>query len=1820
MPTQIFISYAHEDKEFARQIEKALESSDYSIWRDETGLQHATLWNQGVTHSINNSRCVVLVWSSHAKKSLPVSKEITAAKALLKPIIPVHVLNETTIESLPEEIQDLQIIHQSDFEAIRDELLRRIKEPALSEVIYPPESEKLFIPYYRNKYFVGREDELRKLFFDVYGPLGRKAQNIPFIIRGMGGIGKTHLAVEFAYRVTPLYPDGIYWIDARGTDLIHAYVEISEHLGVRRFKNEPDESLAKRVLAYLNSQLRKSLLILDDVREKSIIQDWMPKGARACAVLITTRESLAIGADVMLLNELDEKAALTLLLSRRADLQEISTELKAAQQICHLIGNHPFAIEICAQYLESNAITATTYLTRLQAEPSRIAKLLRTEELGFIEKEKKSIFTSLNLSYNQLKRSEIDRYFFLLPHFATDSISVNLLQNSYNDKEDGQKVITELSRHSLISLDKNKQRIILHPLVRKFSELLQVSSNGKYKRTFVKLMAAFIEQNIKLDQIEILKPEVNHIEQAILIAEENQIWPELNRLYIYFAQYLGSRFELDKQRVCLDKALKYLEKYDPKNISQKMIILTELGKVLDVKAEYGPALENLENALELSTRQKEILPGDIGNIHFQIGNVHLNSGNFDIARHHYQEADVRCRKTYHPESRFVTRIIEAFARLESKKGNYPAAMKQFDRLGEIYKTKTGEEDRKYLAQVFLEQSQIFRYRAEFEPALKRLDEALKIFKEFYGEEHPLVADAYEVQVKIYYHQCKFDESLKVLNETLKIRKNVFGEKHPAVGMTLHDFGSYYLNKGDYKNAIEYLTRAIESVQDLSDKPLPQEVEWRIKLISAYRQQGDYQSALAQLETTNKIIKAIWGETDQRDTARLYMEFSHVYRGKAEFTKALDYIERSIGMKERIYGPNHPSVASSLELQGKIYYHLRDFEKLFPVLTRTLAIRKNAFGDSHQLISTTLHDFGIYYLRKGDYKTAIQYLKEALAMSRAVFKTDHPQVVEWSLELASAYREIGEYDAALTQLEETRKIAENIYSIVSKESSEKQKNANVLAEHPVVARMWLEFSQVYRRKSDFKKAMEYVEKSLEMKKAIYGTEHPSYAAGLEGQVKIYHHQCKFNESLLILKKILEIRENAFSEKHEDVSTTYHDFGSCYLQLGNFPEAINNFEKALKISRDVFVDNHPQIVERMLYLAEAFRLQSNYDQALTQLEETRKIAEKVYGKNPHPIVARMWLEFSQVHRRKGEFEKALEFVNKSLKMKEEIYGKEHQFYAEGLEVLVKTYHYQGKFDESFPILEDTLEIRKKKLGEDHQDVGTTLQDFGSFHLRKGAVGEAIKKFTEALKISRNVFNENHPQVAERRLYLAEAYRIKGEFDKALKELEKTQKITEAVYETKNHPIVARLWLEFSQAYRRKGDFEKALEYVNKSLKMKEDIYGKEHPSYAEGLEVKVKIYHHQCRFDESLPILEQTLNIRKKVYQDKHPDVSTTYHDFGSYYLKKGDYKNAIEMFKKALEIILDIFNANHPLEAERRLYLAEAYRHNGDYKNALDELEKTQKITETVYKTGDHPIVARMWLEFSQVNRRKGDSEKALKNVTMSLTMKEAIYGRAHASTAEALDVLAKLKVQLNLFGEARQLLDESREIKEKVYPENHPDIANTLHELGILASKQNQTKEALKFYAQAYEKRTAVYGEAHPEIGKLYMDMGILYRQMGEYATAKDAFEKALSIDTQFFTGDHPYLARVNLEMGILFKQKNDLDSARQYLEEAYNIFQKNAHQNYPEFIENANQLKAVYQDYNEKLKLETIVNDLLRVKTEILGKTHAEVQALEDELKQLNK
>jgi WD40 repeat protein len=227
------------------------------------------------------------------------------------------------------------------------------------------------VPFSRREDFVGRDDDLWNLhvLLSRAGPMGIR----PVGATGMGGIGKTQLAVEYAYRYQNAYSAGVFWINA-AESFDQGFARLGRTLQPESAER-PHYQQVRAAFTYLRRH-PDALLILDNVAEPAELNqplgDEPAPAALPCRVLFTTRRRDLGRFRPLEVSVLPEQPAIQLLLShpsRQPAWDPVHPEHPLARKICAMLGWLPLALEIGGAFLGQWAdFSLADFLARLQAE------------------------------------------------------------------------------------------------------------------------------------------------------------------------------------------------------------------------------------------------------------------------------------------------------------------------------------------------------------------------------------------------------------------------------------------------------------------------------------------------------------------------------------------------------------------------------------------------------------------------------------------------------------------------------------------------------------------------------------------------------------------------------------------------------------------------------------------------------------------------------------------------------------------------------------------------------------------------------------------------------------------------------------------------------------------------------------------------------------------------------------------------------------------------------------------------------------------------------------------------------------------------------------------------------------------------------------------------------------------------------------------------------------------------------------------------------------------------------------------------------------
>ncbi len=182
---------------------------------------------------------------------------------------------------------------------------------------------------------------------------------------GLGGVGKTQLAVEHAYRNAARY-QVVWWIDAEQSSLVNGQLAaLAARLGLPVSGQAADDAA---VLLDRLSVIGHWLLGFDNARSVTEVRAWLPDTAHGGQVLITSRSSVWTPLATRIRVDVLDRAETTMLLRRLVPhIDELTADALADQ-----LGDLPLAVGQAAAYLETTGQTPADYLADFRSRRHRL--------------------------------------------------------------------------------------------------------------------------------------------------------------------------------------------------------------------------------------------------------------------------------------------------------------------------------------------------------------------------------------------------------------------------------------------------------------------------------------------------------------------------------------------------------------------------------------------------------------------------------------------------------------------------------------------------------------------------------------------------------------------------------------------------------------------------------------------------------------------------------------------------------------------------------------------------------------------------------------------------------------------------------------------------------------------------------------------------------------------------------------------------------------------------------------------------------------------------------------------------------------------------------------------------------------------------------------------------------------------------------------------------------------------------------------------------------------------------------------------------------
>jgi tetratricopeptide (TPR) repeat protein len=747
-----------------------------------------------------------------------------------------------------------------------------------------------------NAVFTGREEYLldmaRLLLYPDFDKLGI----IPAVVcMGIGGVGKTQLAAEFCYRFGRFF-HGVHWLQAN-QDMLAEIAECGRVMAMSGrywalsvWPNKLPDQVEATLSAWKEGG--KHLIILDNVEDLKVIQDWLPKLLSA-RLLITSRSERwppDMGLVDKQLDILTRAQSIELLYKLAPRLKRASN--KELDKISNYLGDLPLALDLAGRYLgEVPNLAIESYIEEL----NRPGNSLKHRSLkDWVEhsptKHATSLAATFALSWDRLGDDEIDilaqKVFRACGYCAPNtSIPQELLRKAIISNISSEVLDLALKRLFNLGLAIPLNGMpALHPLIAEFARL-----QDKEQTSLLGLADAM---------------------RSIVIPANESGLPDMMRSFREHLQSVAQAAE-------------------DANLESAGALWNELGYYLGIMAEYGEAKKHLERALEIDKKILGLNHPNVAKDTHNLGWILKDQGDLKGAKRHFETAlkiDEKVLGSTHPN---VGRDANSLGLVLKDTDDLKRAKKYFEKALKINEKNFGSEHWE-VAKVANSLGFILKDTDNLKGAKEQFERALKIDEKNFGLNHPNVAkDANNLGLILKY-MGDLKGAKEQFERALKIDETIFGLYHPNVASVANNLGLILKELGDSEGTKKCLERALEIDEKIFGSNHPNVASMANNLGLALRELGDLEGAKKYFGRALEIDEAILG-SENSNVAIDLANLGRVLKELGDQEGAKKYLERALEIDKKIIGSNLPptiSMANNLDPSSRDSSNPRNIKKRY----------------------------------------------------------------------------------------------------------------------------------------------------------------------------------------------------------------------------------------------------------------------------------------------------------------------------------------------------------------------------------------------------------------------------------------------------------------------------------------------------------------------------------------------------------------------------------------------------------------------------------------------------------------------------------------------------------------------------------------------------------------------------------------------------------------------------------------------------------------------------------------------------------------------------
>jgi tetratricopeptide (TPR) repeat protein len=947
------------------------------------------------------------------------------------------------------------------------------------------------VPYRRNQYFTGRDEMLQQLHQALTAGSAVELTH-PQGVSGLGGIGKTQTALEYAYRYAREY-EAVLWVRAdSATSLNASFGELARLLQLPERYERDQKRVIEAVLHWLRLH-RGWLVIFDNMDDLPLAEPYLPKAGPGHIICTTRARALGNLAHRLELRQMEPETG-ALFLLRRADILALQAVLSRATSqerdlactISRELDGLPLALDQAGAYVKETPCTLATYLQLYQ---QRRHDLLR--ERGQSGQDyPASVASTWSLSFERVARANpaSTELLTLCAFLAPDAIPDDIFtlgapypgqgRKPLADQHTFNQACREALRYSLISREADAGTLTMHRLVQSILyENTPLSTRRAWKQRAVLAVHA-------------AGPNPGQIEQ----------WTACD---VWIPHVL----------VCADWI-----KQERFSGHENIDLLNRGGYYLNERARFSEGAPLYEMSLTIAEQQ-------FGASHIYVVQALNNLASLYQREGKYRESEPLLKRAMS----VMEQIIHS---------GQPALVMSLDEARRIYGPQARSGDSfphlpqasrmdvpQFLGIIADNLASVYESQGRYEESEALLLHAQELFGRQPERIDPEKAQNIYNQAIIHAHKGNYARAEHLMKQALAIRQRDLGNEHPHTAESLSNLGEIYTIEGRFAEAEPLIRQALSIYERVLGAKHPDTASCLDKLTRLYYARGNYQAA----ESQARKAVAIWEQYTHPDSAQSFSLLGILCKDQGNYQEAEALFTRALTICERL-GPENINQATVLSNLALLYGDQQRYQEAEQLFRQALAIREKQLGDLHPDTQKSRHDLEVN-----------SHNREFFAQQKSHAGQRHGGDEQAAPSPAS----VGEIRAQAVRYESQQRYDE-AGAFYRRALSHQERALGV--HHPSVIDSLNDLARFYRVQKNYRAAEPILKRVLTSSETRRGAEDVETAASLNNLARLYFAQGRHREAEPLMKRALAIYEQRLGSHDARTETARSNYQALLRAIG------------------------------------------------------------------------------------------------------------------------------------------------------------------------------------------------------------------------------------------------------------------------------------------------------------------------------------------------------------------------------------------------------------------------------------------------------------------------------------------------------------------------------------------------------------------------------------------------------------------------------------------------------------------------------------------------